>query len=128
MDGEKHSVSRSHSSLRTEKKKRKRAFQGVSRAIHDFSTLQDNFFADHMYDNYGDIGIAVKNLVDQFSAKQKATSDISSIEDMQKFVDQFPEFRRQSGTVSKHVALMTEMSKIVDSRELLSVSQQEQVL
>ena len=35
---------------------------------------------------------------------------IDSIEDMQRFVESFPEFRHQSGNVSKHVALMSEES------------------
>lgn len=46
----------------------------------------------------------------------------------QAFVENYPEFRKMSGTVSKHVALMSELSRVVDSRALMEVSQVEQEL
>ena len=36
---------------------------------------------------------------------------------MQRFVDQYPEFRRMSGNVSKHVAVVHELSRIVDAQD-----------
>lgn len=47
---------------------------------------------------------------------------------MAKFVDNYPEYRKQQGNVSKHVTLVTEMSKIVEERKLMLVSQTEQEL
>lgn len=49
-------------------------------------------------------------------------------EDMARFVENYPEFRKKSGNVSKHVSLMSELSRIVDERILMSVSQIEQDL
>ena len=49
-------------------------------------------------------------------------------EDMAKFVDNYPEYRKMYGNVSKHVALVTEMSKIVEERKLMLVSETEQEL
>lgn len=49
-------------------------------------------------------------------------------EDMAKFVDNYPEYRKMHGNVSKHVTLVTEMSKIVEERMLMLVSQTEQDL
>lgn len=49
-------------------------------------------------------------------------------EDMAKFVDNYPQYRKMHGNVSKHVALVTEMSKIVEERQLMLVSQAEQEL
>lgn len=49
-------------------------------------------------------------------------------EDMAKFVDNYPEYRKMHGNVTKHVTLVTEMSKIVEERKLMSVSQTEQEL
>lgn len=49
-------------------------------------------------------------------------------EDMAKFVDNYPEYRKMHGNVSKHVTLVTEMSRIVQERKLMSVSQIEQDL
>lgn len=50
------------------------------------------------------------------------------VEDMVRFVDNYPEYRKMQGNVSKHVTMMTEMSRIVDERQLMSVSQTEQDL
>lgn len=49
-------------------------------------------------------------------------------EDMAKFVDNYPQYRKMHGNVSKHVTIVTEMSKIVEERKLMSVSQTEQEL
>lgn len=49
-------------------------------------------------------------------------------EDMAKFVNNYPEYRKMHGNVSKHVTLVTEMSRIVDERKLMLVSQTEQDL
>lgn len=47
---------------------------------------------------------------------------------MAKFVDNYPEYRKMHGNVSKHVTLVTEMSRIVEERKLMLVSQTEQDL
>lgn len=47
---------------------------------------------------------------------------------MAKFVDNYPEYRKMHGNVTKHVTLVTEMSKIVEERKLMQVSQTEQEL
>lgn len=49
-------------------------------------------------------------------------------EDMAKFVEHYPEYRKMHGNVSKHVTMVTEMSRIVDERKLMSISQTEQDL
>jgi vacuolar protein sorting-associated protein 45 len=51
-----------------------------------------------------------------------------SAEDMVKFVENYPEYRKQHGNVSKHVTMMTELSRIVDERQLMAISQIEQEL
>lgn len=51
-----------------------------------------------------------------------------SAEDMAKFVDNYPEYRKMHGNVSKHVTLVTEMSKMVEERKLMLVSETEQEL
>lgn len=49
-------------------------------------------------------------------------------EDMARFVDNYPEYRKMHGNVSKHVTMVTEMSRIVEERKLMLVSQTEQEL
>lgn len=55
-------------------------------------------------------------------------TNCSFAEDMAKFVDNYPEYRKMHGNVSKHVTLVTEMSRIVEERKLMLVSQTEQDL
>ena len=47
---------------------------------------------------------------------------------MNSFFDKYPEYRKMHGTVSTHVTLVTEMSKIVEERKLMLVSETEQEL
>lgn len=49
-------------------------------------------------------------------------------DDMAKFVNNYPEYRKMHGNVSKHVTMVTEMSRIVEERKLMLVSQTEQEL
>lgn len=130
------------------------------------SSEQDAFFKSNMYENFGDIGMNIKKLVDDFQHISKSNQNIKTIgfvhdkflnfiimilcgsnhwhkdcwiefnhwmikflaEDMAKFVDNYPEYRKMHGNVSKHVTLVTEMSRIVQERKLMSVSQIEQDL
>lgn len=47
---------------------------------------------------------------------------------MKRFVEEYPEFRKLSGNVSKHVALVGELSRLVGRDKLLDVSEVEQSL
>ena len=47
------------------------------------SYRQDEFFRKNMYANFGDIGSAVKELVDEFQKQSSNTKRINTIEDMQ---------------------------------------------
>ncbi|KAJ3686830.1 hypothetical protein LUZ61_015994 [Rhynchospora tenuis] len=92
------------------------------------SSVQDEFFKANMYENFGDLGMNIKRMVDDFQQIAKSNQNIQTIEDMAKFVNNYPEYRRMHGNVSKHVTLVTEMSRLVDERKLMLVSQTEQDL
>lgn len=92
------------------------------------SSEQDAFFKGAMYDNFGDLGNKIRALVEEFQVVSKSNQNIQSIEDMQRFVENYPEFRAKSGNVSKHVNMMGELSRVVDSRHLYEVSPVEQEL
>lgn len=89
---------------------------------------QDTFFKKNMYMNFGDLGGNIKDYVDQYQHKTKSNMNIESIEDMKRFVEDYPEFRRLAGNVSKHVTLVSELSRRVDKDILLEVSELEQSL
>lgn len=81
-----------------------------------------------MYLNFGDLGQNAKEYVEQFASKQQSGHKLESIEDMKRFVEEYPEFRRLSGNVTKHVTLVTELSRRVGDDSLLDVSELEQSL
>lgn len=89
---------------------------------------QDPFFKKNMFFNFGDLGVNVKEYVEQFQAKHKNSENLESISDMKRFVEEYPEFRKLSGNVSKHVQLISELSRRVDDEILLEVSECEQSL
>ena len=89
---------------------------------------QDPFFKKNMYLNFGDLGGNIKEYVEQYQSKTKSNASIESIADMKRFVEDYPEFRKLSGNVSKHVTLVGELSRLVGADGLLDVSELEQSL
>ena len=89
---------------------------------------QDPFFKKNMYLNFGDLGDTIKDYVQQYQSKTKTNANIESIADMKRFVEDYPEFRKLAGNVSKHVALVSELSRRSGSESLLEISEVEQSL
>ncbi|KAJ2311652.1 vacuolar protein sorting-associated protein 45, partial [Coemansia sp. RSA 2704] len=89
---------------------------------------QDSFFRQSQFLNFGDLGASIKEFVDSYQSKTQSHDKIESISDMKRFVEAYPEFRKLSGNVSKHVTLIGELSRLVSQRHLLAVSELEQSL
>ncbi|KAG8537898.1 hypothetical protein GDO81_023598 [Engystomops pustulosus] len=82
-----------------------------------------------MYLNFGEIGTNIKNLMEDFQRKKpKEQQKLESITDMKAFVENYPQFKKMSGTVSKHVTVVGELSRLVSERHLMEVSEVEQEL
>ncbi|CAG5100132.1 Similar to Vps45: Vacuolar protein sorting-associated protein 45 (Rattus norvegicus) [Cotesia congregata] len=69
----------------------------------------------------------VHELLD-FQRKAKKHQKVESIADMKNFVEAYPLFKKMSGTVSKHVTVVGELSNLVGNHNLLEVSETEQEL
>jgi len=113
----------------TEKKDGVAPTKGVPKGMDKvvLSCLQDEWFKKTMYNNFGDLGVRVKEeLVDDYQAKTKNNQKIESMEDIKRFVEEYPEFRKLAGHVTKHVTLMGELSRMVSEKHLLTVSEIEQ--
>ncbi|XP_054526332.1 vacuolar protein sorting-associated protein 45 isoform X3 [Pan troglodytes] len=83
----------------------------------------------NMYLNFAEIGSNIKNLMEDFQKKKpKEQQKLESIADMKAFVENYPQFKKMSGTVSKHVTVVGELSRLVSERNLLEVSEVEQEL
>jgi vacuolar protein sorting-associated protein 45 len=92
------------------------------------SPVSDPFFKANMHVNLGDLGATIKTYVDEYQLKHKSSMNIESISDMKKFVEDYPEFRKLSGNVTKHVTLVGELSRIIDKEILLEIGELEQSL
>ncbi|CDR45345.1 CYFA0S17e02124g1_1 [Cyberlindnera fabianii] len=90
------------------------------------SSKQDKFYEEAMYLNFGDLSDKIKDYVFQYKSKTKSSKDITSIEDMKKFIEEFPEFKKLSGNVSKHMALASELDRRINKERLWEVSELEQ--
>jgi vacuolar protein sorting-associated protein 45 len=85
------------------------------------SARQDEFFGKNMYSNFGDLGTAVKSLVDEFQKHTANSRNLNTIRDMQDFVENFSEFSAAQRNAGKHVTLVSELSRLVDARTLMQV-------
>ncbi|KAJ3747117.1 Sec1 family-domain-containing protein [Lentinula detonsa] len=94
------------------------------------TTSTDPFFQAHHLETFGDLGTSLKDYVQSYQSRSLAhsPSSINSITDMKRFIEDYPEFRKLSGNVSKHVALVGELSRLVSKHKLLEVGEVEQGL
>lgn len=90
------------------------------------SAEQDPFYAENIFLNYGEIGQNIKQLMETFQLKVKSHQKIESIADMKNFVETYPQFKKMSGNVFKHVTVVGELSSMVAKHNLLEVSEIEQ--
>ncbi|XP_045539095.1 vacuolar protein sorting-associated protein 45 [Papilio machaon] len=90
------------------------------------SSEQDEFYAKNLYSNFGEIGQTIKSLMEEFQRKAKSHQKVESISDMKNFVETYPLFKKMSGTVTKHVTVVGELSALVGRHHLLEVSELEQ--
>lgn len=89
---------------------------------------QDDFFQGHRFTNYGDLAEAVQRLLREYqqthnllSTKGTDSAEVS-IEDMQRFVEKYPEFKARQGNVTKHLGVLDKVNAIVQSRDLFTLS------
>ncbi|XP_025154399.1 vacuolar protein sorting-associated protein 45 isoform X1 [Harpegnathos saltator] len=104
--------------------------KGISKELKEvvLSAEHDDFYANNLYLNFGEIGQTIKELMDEFQKKAKKHQKVESIADMKHFVETYPLFKKLSGTVSKHVTVVGELSSVVEKHNLLEVSELEQEL
>jgi vacuolar protein sorting-associated protein 45 len=88
----------------------------------------DDFYSKHLFSNYGEVGIDVKRLMDQFQTNSEKHKQVESLEDMKRFIAEHEEFQRLQNNVTKHVGIMSEVADVIRKRSLLEVSSAEQEL
>lgn len=103
---------------------------GITKELSEvvLSSEHDEFYANNLYLNFGEIGSNIKDLMDDFQRKSKNQAKVESIQDMKAFIENYPQFKKMSGTVSKHVAVVGELSRLVGTHSMMDVSECEQEL
>uniref|UniRef100_A0A646QDT7 Vacuolar protein sorting-associated protein 45 n=1 Tax=Hemiscolopendra marginata TaxID=943146 RepID=A0A646QDT7_9MYRI len=103
---------------------------GITKELQEvvLSSEHDKFYGDNVYQNFGEIAALIKELMDEFQKKAKSQQRVESIADMKAFVENYPQFKKMSGTVAKHVTVIGELSRLVSLYKLLEVSEAEQEL
>ena len=76
----------------------------------------------------GDLGASIKKYVLEYQSRTASNATIDTVADMKRFVEEYPEFRKLGGNVSKHVALVGELSRLVERDKLLDIGEVEQGL
>lgn len=88
----------------------------------------DTFYGEQMFSPIWSVAENVQNLVNRYQKLTLQSSNFSSIADMKKFMQDYPEYKRLSQHVNKHVTLASELMKISDKINLRTISQFEQEL
>lgn len=103
---------------------------GISAELKEvvLSAENDEFYSESLYSNFGETGQKIKSLMDDFQKKAKSQQKVESIADMKAFVETYPQFKKMSGTVSKHVTVVGELSSMVGKHMLMDVSVAQQEL
>ncbi|CCD25540.1 Vps45p NDAI_0F02220 [Naumovozyma dairenensis CBS 421] len=116
---------------------------GIKRNIVDLSSVpnidkellkvtltskQDPFYHDSMYLNFGELGDKIKIYVNDYKKITKSNSKIETIDDIKQFIEKFPEFKKISGNVSKHMAIISELDRQLKIKDIWDISEIEQNL
>lgn len=86
----------------------------------------DEFYAANMFRDYGALADNTKKILDKYKDRFATTRNIQSVEDMTKFVEDFPEFKKLANNASKHVAVVGELSREIEELHLMDLSMLEQ--
>ncbi|KEG14214.1 putative vacuolar protein sorting-associated protein [Trypanosoma grayi] len=95
--------------------------------VHVLTAHNDPFFAQHRYSDYGQVCIAVSELVKTYKALNNFDRNNVSLDEIKNFMNRFPEARKQSMQVTRHCGIASQLVTEVNGRNLtrLSVLEQE---
>lgn len=89
---------------------------------------QDKFYENSMFSNFGELSHSLKDYINKYKQKTKTNSSISTIKDMKFFLENYPEFRKISLNLSKHMLLSSNIDKKINEWRMWEVSEFEQTL
>ena len=92
------------------------------------SSDDDHFFRSIMFKNYGEVAEEIHTLVQKFLSNKKSQAQFKSIEDMQRVIENFPEFKKSERNTTKHFNILEELRRLIEGRSLYKISEVEQDL
>lgn len=92
------------------------------------SIENDQFFDENYHQSYGELGVTLKNSIENLKSQTKSKHSVETMEDMKRFIDEYPETRRYASNLHNHVFLVSELTRIVTEHNLITLSECEQEL
>ncbi|KAI0978339.1 hypothetical protein GJ496_008723 [Pomphorhynchus laevis] len=104
--------------------------QSVINAATDIvlNSADDEFYMTNKYKNYGEIVKEILKLLDQYQTLHSNNTKIKSLAEMKQFIENYPQFCKMSKTVSQHMTLISEISRMVTEYKLMALSELEQMI
>lgn len=91
----------------------------------------DTFFAESMYLNYGDLTEKFQQYVDTYKQQTKQSAvDIKTqdLGELKKLLTRFPEFKKLSANILKHLNIISEIDKQISTQNLWVVGELQQTI
>lgn len=90
------------------------------------SLEKDQFFGANYFRNYGELGSTLKEAVEDLKSSTKSQHKVETMEDMKRFIDEYPETKKLASNLHNHVFLMSELTRIVTEHNIIKISECEQ--
>lgn len=94
--------------------------------IHILTPNTDSFYDQHRYDNWGQVCVAVSEMVKAYKQMNNFDRNTVSLEEIKNFMSRFPEARKQSVQVTRHCAITSQLIAEINGRNLTRLSVLEQ--
>lgn len=94
--------------------------------IHVLASQTDSFFGQHRYDDWGQVCVAVSEMVKAYKEVNNFDRNTVSLEEIKNFMNRFPEARKQSAQVTRHCGIASELVAEINGRNLTRLSVLEQ--
>lgn len=96
------------------------------------SLAQDAFFLEAMYLNYGDLTDKFQKYVDEYKTQTKQLSldnlNTHDLSELKKILTRFPEFKKLSNNILKHLNIISEIEKQISAQNLWDVGELQQTI
>lgn len=93
---------------------------------HVLTPVTDTFYKEHRYDDWGQVCMAVSDMVKAYKEMNQFDRGTVSFEEIKSFMTQFPEAKKKSTLVTRHCTIASEMLTEINGRSLTRLSMLEQ--